>query len=178
MGDFLVVRTEQGNGVGCVLQSHADGSANVQWLNSTDLQSNPRRTWSFSWESPGANKFGERVGPDHRNEMACWDRVSRENMVKKSSGGRPWRRTRRWRGAYPRRPATTSAATEAAQGVPRGQLLSRQLGHEILASNGSNGPNEPSKRHLPCIYCLGLVDLTASWAPLSTHPTSKEDWDA
>ena len=79
----LVVRTEQGNGVGCVLQSHADGSANVQWMNSTDLQSNPRRTWSFSWESPGANKFGERVGPDHRNEMACWDRVSRENMVKK-----------------------------------------------------------------------------------------------
>ena len=60
VGDFLVVRTEQGNGVGCVLQSHADGSANLQWLNSTDLQSNPRRTWSFSWESPGANKFGER----------------------------------------------------------------------------------------------------------------------
>ena len=23
-------------------------------LNSTDLQSNPRRTWSFSWESPTA----------------------------------------------------------------------------------------------------------------------------
>ena len=36
--------------------------------------------------------------------------------------------------------------------------------HEILASSGSNRPNEPSKEAPPCMYidCLGLDDLTAS----------------
>ena len=46
-------------------------------MNSTDLASNPRLKWSFVWESIGANKYDERVGPDHQNEMASWDRVQR-----------------------------------------------------------------------------------------------------
>ena len=52
-------------------------------MNSTDLASNPRLKWSFVWESVGANKYDERVGPDHQNEMASWDRVQRANMIKK-----------------------------------------------------------------------------------------------
>jgi len=80
-GEFVVVRTGVFHSVGQVIAAFADGSAHVNWLNSSEGDARGNDKWYPAWDDPKAS-LGESYSMKMKGKGRLWGVVERASMIR------------------------------------------------------------------------------------------------